>query len=683
MADLFILAACVILALGSPLTLAMDFYISPTGNDTWTGTLSAPNVEANDGPFATITRARTAIREWKKAHPKTHVPITVHLRQGLHTLAEPFALTAEDSGTPVCPITYQAFGREKVEVTGGREVQGFKPVTDEAILKRLDEKARGHVLQADLKGQGLADFGKAVAIGERLELFFDDRPMTLTRWPNEGFVTIAEINGPTPANIRGAKGCVEGIFTYEGDRPKRWLEESETWLLGYWFWDWADQYMRVESIDPDQRRITLAKPFHAYGYRKGMRYYALNVLAELDTPGEWYLDRTTGMLYFWPPRPIEAARTFVSVLPHLITMKDVSYVTLRGLILEHSRHDAVTITGGRCDRVLECRLRNLGGKAVAINEGTAHGVESCDIHDTGNGGITITGGDRAKLIPAGHYALDNDISRYSRVRQTYATAVTAGGMGNRIAHNRIHHAPHMAIGLSGNDHVIEFNEVFEVCMETDDAGAFYIGRDYTWRGNIVRYNYFHHIGQYTGGPVGVQSIYLDDFLSGTRVFGNICYRGGRGLLVGGGRNNAIENNVFIDCTPAIHIDARGLGWAKDYFNQKTNTLTERLAGVPYREEPWSLRYPALLTLYDDEPAVPKDNTVARNICVGGRWLDLHGVKPEWVPTRDNLVGVDPHFVDPDGGNFQLRDDSPAWELGFQRIPVEKIGLLRPLPRTRQ
>jgi hypothetical protein len=246
-------------------------------------------------------------------------------------------------------------------------------------------------------------------------------------------------------------------------------------------------------------------------------------------------------------------------------------------------------------------------------------------------------------------------------------------VGQRVSHNLIHDAPHMGIYLGGNEHLIEFNEIHHVCMDTDDAGAFYMGRNWTERGNVIRHNYFHHIGRFSG-HIGVQSVYLDDWASNATVYGNIIYKGGRGLLVGGGRDNRIENNVFVDCTPAIHVDSRGLGWAKYYFDGSNTTLIDRLNAMPYREPPWSERYPELLTLYEDEPALAKGNVIARNICVGGRWLDLRdGLTTDVVHVRDNLVDQDPLFVNAREQDFRLRQDSPAFDLGFKPIPVDKIG----------
>jgi len=182
--------------------------------------------------------------------------------------------------------------------------------------------------------------------------------------------------------------------------------------------------------------------------------------------------------------------------------------------------------------------------------------------------------------------------------------------------------------------------------------------------------------------VGVQSVYLDDWASGSTVFGNVFYKAGRGVLIGGGRNNTVENNLFVECAPAVHVDSRGLGWAKSYFDGRDNTLVERLNAVPYKEPPWSTRYPELLKLYDDEPAVAKGNRIVRNICSGGRWLDLlDKLDDKVVYVKDNLVGEDPLFVDAGHQDFRLKDDSPAYKLGFKRIPFEEIGPQRNRPRA--
>jgi len=658
----------------SPLPL----YVSPAGNDAWSGTLAEPNAAKSDGPLATLERAREEVRKRKKAGALPEGGVTVSIAAGVYERTQTFELGAEDSGTDKSPVVYQGEPGSPPRMIGGKRVAGLRPVSDPAVLERLDPAARGKVLQADLKGQGVTDYGQPGAGG--IELFFQDQPMPVARWPNEGFVKIVQVLGPTPRDVRGTKGCAEGFFRYDGDRPRRWTAEKDVWLHGYWFWDWADQRQKVATIDPDQRTITLAKPDHHYGYRNGQWFYAFNLLAEIDRPGEWYLDRQAGILYFWPPAPVQEGQAVVSLVPTLVRLKGVSHVTLRGLLLEAMRDTAVVVSGGSDNRIVGCTIRNGGASAVAVS-GQGHTVAGCDIYQMAEGGISLSGGDRKTLAPAGLTAENNHIHHYGRWKPMYSAGLSISGVGNRAAHNLIHHAPHQAIGFSGNDHVIELNEIHHVCFESNDAGAIYAGRDWTMRGTVIRHNFLHHVyGFERRGCVGV---YLDDMFCGTEITGNVFYQVPRAAFIGGGRDCLVANNVFVECQPALHIDARALGWAGYHAQMWIKEGREKgtLSGTRYREPPYRDRYPLLPGILDDDPAAPKGNVVARNVCWKGRWDEIEAKARPLVTMKDNLVDVDPRFVDAAGLDFRLRDDSPAWKLGFQRIPAEKIGLYRSADRA--
>ena len=654
-----IILAAAAVALACQAAIAVTFSVSTTGDDTNPGT--------EDKPFASLERARDEIRLIKASGPLPAGGFTVEVRGGVYELSRPFELTEKDSGAENASIVYRAQKGAMVRLVGGRTVTGWKQVTDPAVLARLDESTRGKVWQADLRALGIIDFSKVAASEKRIEFFFQDKPMTLARWPNEGFVKITEVLGPTPVDIRGTKGCKEGKFAYDGNRPQRWAAEKDIWVHGYWFWDWSEQRHRVESIDTEKHVITIKPPYHGYGYRKGQWFYAFNLLCEIDCPGEWYLDQSTGVLYFWPPASLEKSSAVVSIVPALITMTNTSYVTFRGMVLEACRETAIQISGGRHNLIAGCTIRNTGQNAVSIC-GTESGVVGCDIYETGTGGILLNGGDRRTLTPAMLYAENNHIHHFSRWDRVYQPGISLNGVGNRACHNMIDNAPHMAIGFSGNDHLIEFNEIHSVCYESSDAGAIYAGRDWTMRGTIIRNNFFHHINGFEGrGCVGV---YLDDQFSGTEVSGNIFYKVTRAAMIGGGRDCTIENNIFVDCVPAIHVDARGLGWAADGFEGLKNGLK----AMPYTEPPWSTRYQNLANILDNEPMAPRGNVIARNICVGGRWGDFEKKAKPLVKFEDNLLDQDPLFVDDAHQNFHLRNDSPAYKLGFKRIPIEKIGL---------
>jgi hypothetical protein len=670
---------------------ATTWYVSASGNDGWSGTRPEGDAKGADGPFATLQRACDALAAYNKARPGSagaRPDARIILRGGVYTINKSVQLTAAHCGTPAQPVVIQAQEGERVSLVGGRQIpaSAFVPVTDQAVLSRLDEQARKNVLQADLKALGLSDYGQMKSRGfdrpttpAGLELFVDDRPMPLARWPNEGWVKIAGFGEPM-SNEWGEKvGKLDGGFTYEGDRPRGWKDTGELWVHGYWCWDWANSYEKVASIDLEKRLIRTASPHGLYAFRPGQRFYFLNVLEELDAPGEWFVDRQTGVLYFWPPARLDKARIIVSTLESpVFDLKAASYVTIRGLTIECTRGLAVSIEGGQGARVEDCTIRNIGTYAVMIQGGGGQGLVGCHIYNTGDGGVNLSGGDRKTLESSGQFVSNCHIHDIGRWSKCYVPAVLVAGVGARVDHNLIHDHPHCAILFSGNEHAIEFNEIHHVALETGDVGAIYTGRDWTYRGNVIRYNYIHHTG---GVGMGSMGVYMDDCVSGTRIYGNVFHKVQRAVMLGGGRDFTVENNVFVDCMPAVQMDGRGIDKNPVWHDMVYKIMKPRLEEVNWKQPPYATRYPQILDLekyYAKDDGVPPENDVlARNICVGGKWLDNGWNCPKDQPRQvDNLVGQDPQFIDAAGGNFQLKDGSPAWKLGFQKIPIEALGLDR-------
>jgi hypothetical protein len=350
--------------------------------------------------------------------------------------------------------------------------------------------------------------------------------------------------------------------------------------------------------------------------------------------------------------------------------------------------------------IVGCTIRNIGNGAVTITGGTKNGVTGCDIYEAGGGGINIRAGDRNTLVPAECFADNNYIHHISRLKRVYTPGITLNGVGNRMSHNVIAHLPHMAVGFGGNDHLIEFNEIYDVCYESNDAGAIYAGRNWTYRGNIIRYNYLHDITGFEGK--GCAGIYLDDAFSSADVIGNILKNVSESIKIGGGRDNNVINNIFIDCHPSLEIDARGLGWMADSPERWIKEANEKgtISGIVFNKPPYSIRYPKLLTLLGDEPAAPKGNVISRNVCQGGSWdkpggfwrTSIEKKARPYLTMEDNIVApgsevqdslsksfvrTDPMFINPDNpeeGKFQLSGTSPALKLGFKQIPFDKIGL---------
>ena len=191
---------------------------------------------------------------------------------------------------------------------------------------------------------------------------------------------------------------------------------------------------RIYAIDADaQVLIRSEKIKPVYGITKGRaRWYAYNLLSELDQPGEFYLDRAAGRLYFWPPTP--DGQAVLSQSDGILQAEELSHVTFQGIVMEVCRATAVSVKGGTECRVVGCTIRNVGHRAVSASGGTKHEVYGCDVYYCGEGGIGLSGGARPTLTPAGHNAENNHVHHYSRRARTYKTGVSVSGVGNRIAH---------------------------------------------------------------------------------------------------------------------------------------------------------------------------------------------------------------------------------------------------------
>jgi hypothetical protein len=640
----------------------VEFFVATDGADA--------NPGSSTQPFATLERARDAVRALKQQAPLPAGGVTVTLRPGEYRRTQTFKLAAADSGTEQSPVVYRAENKGAVRVSGGARLEGFQSVTEERILSRLPAEARGKVLVADLKSKGINDFGRMSKRGfgatpaPLLEVFFNGKAMQLARWPNRGFVKTGKVVDPGPAGSGGG-----AVFTYEGDRPARWQQARDAWLFGYWHYLWADGSLPLASIDASARQMKTAQPYtYGGGVLPDMPYYVFNLLEEIDTPGEWYLDRGNGLLYFWPPEDPAQAAVEMSVLSGpLVEMDGVSHVVLEGLILELGRASGLTISGGTRCLVAGCVLRKLGGDGVVIEGGQGHALVGCDLHELGRGGARINGCDRRTLSPGGHVMENCHVHDFSRADRTYTPAVWMEGVGNRVAHNLFHDSPCSAIRLEGNDHVIEFNDIHRVLLETDDQGGLDMHFNPSYRGNVLRYNFWHDIGS-GGVPCGQAGVRLDDAISGVLIYGNVFHRCSHGLFGGvqihGGKDNIVDNNLFVECPWAVSFSL----WSNDRWRTFLGEAARR--GDLYTNALHVARYPALATLAEN----PYVNSVWRNLvyqCGGFLTRDrgIQDVMDNWITVRD------PGFVDAARQNFAFRPALRSFPpSGFRPIPFAEIGL---------
>ena len=521
----------------------LELYVAVEGNDAWSGRLPDANAGRTDGPLATLSAARDAIRMAKKTSRLPWAGAVVRVRQGVHSLSDTLKFGDQDSGTAEGPIVYRAFQGEHPLLTGAKPIRDFRPY-------------RGQIVQADVAAQGL----KGITFRQ---LIFNGRRQPLARYPNfapqnpygGGW---AYVDGKVVNINEGSPGESPQRFTYRAEDARHWSQPEEGEVFVFPRYNWWNNIVRIESVDPAKRQILLAGKA-SFGIRPGDRYFVQNLFEELDAPGEWYLDRKTWTLYFWPPAPLSGQPVYAPCLKTIVEIASgASFLTLQGFTIEGCSGHAVVLN--RCDHCLVAgnTIRNVGeydGAGVVTLRGSNNGVVGNDISEVGSHGIVFSGGgDAPTLTAAANYA-DNNYIHHTGVYCKEGVGILLTGVGHKITHNLIHDGPRMGIRFGGNNHLIEYNHIRHVNLETEDTGAVYTwGHDWlNARGTVVRYNYLHDIlgyGRRDGrwvSPYLAWGVYLDDNAGGVDVIGNIIVRAHRaGIFLHNARDSRVENNIFVD-----------------------------------------------------------------------------------------------------------------------------------------
>ncbi len=556
-------------------------YVSQAGDDANPGTRSKP--------LKSLYEAMRRGAAMKSTHPDRQLHIL--LRAGTYPVMNTIRIGAALSGSEKTPTIIRAFKKEAVFLTGAIDVPlaDVGPIDDPLVIDRLLPHVRDKVRQIGLKGRGIGTYGEFGPRGFSRpytvapnELFINGKPQVIARWPNAGEqpIHIGEIldRGSVPRNGDFSKRG--GVFKWNTDRPERWSKAKDVYITGLFRYGYADDAIRLAKIDQEEHTFTTDGP-HIYGFdntKPWNAWTAVNLLEEIDVPGEYFIDKTTEMLYFFPEDTINQIQVSVMDRP-IISFINASEVVVEGITFEAARGMAVYIEGGGYCRIRNCTFRNLGLVAVCMgrgvepspniqhsftgearseiigslyshlyehpdfdfNAGKQHGIENCEIYNTGAGGIILSGGNRQTLDPGKCFVRNCHIFNFNRLDYSYKGAVNVQGVGNMVEHCEIHDAPRSAILLHGNDHVIEYNEIHHVMMLGDDQGAVYMGRDPSEFNNTFRYNYFHDIGI---GPNAHSTIgiYLDDGACGSQIYGNVFKNTGTmgAAFIGGGKYNRVQ-----------------------------------------------------------------------------------------------------------------------------------------------
>ena len=558
---------------------------------------------------------------------------TIRLAAGRHSLGWPLEIP-------------QGFRRVVIDGGGAATLVGGLDIErpdwrapGPGVLERLPAEARAHVRVLEVPAERLADWPNGLVgplhTGHTVdvpfaptEVFVGGRALTPARWPNEGWATIERIvdagsvprndEPDMPAEGRRNEPPRGGVFVpTDRARPLRWSSENHVWLTGFWNWDWSDETLPLAGVDAATGAVTLGMP-HRYGLAARGKFFVSNALAELDAPGECWIDCANRCIVAWLPVGGEGERVTVSMLAApliAIPGRDgAREVVIRGVRFEATRGAAIVGRGVRGAVVEDCVFRNTGIAAVEL-EGTGCVVRRSRFEDIGGAGVLLAGGDPRSLAPGAGRVEDCVFRRCGRLQRTYRPAIELSGVGHAVMRNEISELPHFAIRFSGCEHRIEANHIHHVVEETGDAGAVYVGRDVTTQGNVLRGNLVHDV---RGTDARYQNaFYLDDMASGITIEDNLFVRCNWGVLVGGGRDNVLRDNAFVECGKAIMYDARGTGWmAFAIADPSTSTILQRLAATPVDEEPWRSRYPRLREYRTDRFARPVGGVVEGTTLVG-------------------------------------------------------------------
>lgn len=680
-----------------------SFYVDPRGNDGGAGTKTQP--------FATIARARDAVRALKrKQGGKLNGPVTVFLRGGVYELSEPLTFTPEDSGSAQAPVTYAAYEQEQPVISGGRAITGWKPVN-------VNGKQLWAADLPDVR-QGRWYFRQLWVNGQR---------RYRAHAPNQGFFHAASVPGLAPRQARqprqgrkkrrrmgqgqglgqqkqspGFSGGQDSLqYTSTDLRPYDNLEDVEIVVPVRWM----ESRFHVAGLDQQQQLVRFAEQSKwELIDRSGVtRYFVENAMELLDSPGEWYLNRKTGVLYYWPVagENLATAQVIAPRLPQLVDIdgdpssdRSVEYLNFRGLTFAYAEGwlppgnigflqgatdvpGMIHAEGMHACSFERCTLAHASNYGFDLDLGCQQNrIVSSQFTDLGGGAMLI--GPRQHIKPqqarireysSQEETRDNQITD-NVIRQVGQIFHSAGGImilqssGNLIAHNDISDLYDSAISVGftwgyqrsfAHHNVVEYNRIHNVGQHylSDLAGIYTLG---VQPGTVIRNNVVSDVYSFDYGAWG---IYLDQGSSQIRVENNLAYRTSQGgFHLNYGLDNVLTNNIFaLGGEMMVRRSRRDQGIS---FRFDHNIVYwEQGMGLAGKFNDRSFEFD-----YNDYFTPAGKGSFAENFDWSqwqGRGNDSHS------------LFADPRFVDPARNDFSLRPDSPALRLGFKPLDLKGVG----------
>ena len=676
---------------------------APLGTVIWVKSGSSGGDGTKEKPLGSIEAAKNMVvglSPDKKANG-----VTVMIRGGEYALTSSIEFKKGDSGAEGAPVVYSAYNNEEVVIHGGVDVETseFKKVSDKNVLNRLDKSVRDNVLEIDLKKSKYSDLGKNYCNftandsvqysggqnSNSIMLFYKDTMMQNAVYPNFG------------------EKFAKGNPAIEGDGLRFYVDESEKNKLAAWEkTDLRDAVLKyitktgygyyVASMDgatvkSQTNSIWLPpKRYVAPGVdslNNMARYWVVNLIEEIDMPGEWAIDYANKKLYFLPPGGAKQKIRLSMLNKPLIKLDGASNITFKGLTVGYARNNGFSLSN--CNNVVVdgCTIKGVGEIGISMNgrDCTNNTVKNCIITEIGTHAVSISNAGAAgkKYIPCENRVENCDISNTS-IHAKMAFSITMNNApGTRIVHNRIHNTPSIAINiLFSIGSTIDYNELYDACREALDYGAIYAPSDTSW-GTSISHNYIHDVIRYTQQGSPVNAIYLDSWGSGYICVGNIIKNVTTyGFHCNGSNSNAIHDNIIINAGTPIHVRdytrsdwiavnpgglANQIGWPNDVYKSLFPSLEGYFEGVNKDYSFYSL---------------PRNNEIYNNIAIGcqnGWGIDLNA---EVYAKRfeNNLLLKNEEeafkFKDSDDFDMTFTKDSPIYDTvsNFEEIDFSEMGL---------
>ena len=641
---------------------------------------TAHALEVKISSALTLPQALEQVRAARKGGDNS--PATILLPEGTTELAQPIQLEAKDSNLTIAGT--------KSTLIGAPPVTGWQP-------------HEGKIVKADVSKLLPKGFipKQLLSNGER---------QILARYPNfdakdplyGGWAFVAEF---PPAGAPEGHLWKRTLYVKPED-VRKWAHPEDVELDIFAQYGWWNFIEPVVSLDPQTRKLTLKKDC-GYDLHPHNRYHFQNALEELDAPGEWFYDKHTGTLYFWPLKgEVGTSEVRIPTLDSFFKVKaGAKKVVIRGLKLTGCHASAITFERAEDCLVEKCIITQVGafsGSGIGVSDGKNVRLSHNEISYTGSNGISLSGGDRKTLTGPGHVAEDNHI-HHMGVFNKNACGISMYGVDNTAAHNHIHDGPRMGVQMSGNNLIVEYNHLHHLCLETQDGGAIYTGgRDWiSSRGSKWRYNLIHDVigcGQESGGlkhPWFTFGLYPDDNSGGIDIIGNIVYRVAHTPIhMHNSRDCIVENNIFA-LGGKFQFDLHG--WTKDqrFYAGHINEMIKGYESVAGQLAWASMRNMDLhpKDAIRDDGTMMSGNSFQHNIMFGDtpgvKYGDIRNATPKWNTIDYNIAWNSGHpivtginQVGPDKGapivteNFDTvapGKTPPGW--GFNHRPNKDVQLV--------